>query len=55
MKIKITHLSECPSLKILQISAGKGVENREPSSYNAGGNVSWCSHDVKQYGDSSEN
>jgi len=40
MKIKITHLSECPSLKILQISAGKGVENREPSSYNAGGNVS---------------
>ena len=32
--------SKCPSLKILQISAGKGVENRESSSYNAGGNVS---------------
>ena len=54
MKIKITHLSEWPSLKSLQISAGKGVEIRQLSSFNVGGNVSWCSHDVKQYGASSE-
>ena len=39
-------------IKNLQtINAGEGVEKREPS-YTVGGNVSWCSHCGKQYGDS---
>ena len=36
------------SLQIL--NAGEGVEKREPS-YSVGGNVNWCSHHGKQYGD----
>ena len=35
-------------------NAGEGMKKREPS-YNAGGNVSWCSYDGKQYEGSSEN
>ena len=31
----------------------EGVEKREPS-YTVGGNVDWCSHYGKQYGDSSK-
>ena len=38
------HWSKWPSLKSLQkISAGEGVEKREPS-YTVDRNVSWCSH-----------
>ena len=36
------------------ISAGEGVEKKEPY-YTVGGNVNWCNHCGKQYGDSSEN
>ena len=35
-----SHQAEWPSLIILQINAGGGVEKREPS-YTVGGNVSW--------------
>ena len=35
-------------------SAGRGMEKREPF-YTVGGNVNWCSHYEKQYGDSSNN
>ena len=34
-------------------SVGEDVEKREPS-HVAGGNVNWCSHSGKQYGDSSK-
>ena len=60
MQIKTTvritsHGSEWPSLKSLQITnAGEGMEKREPS-YTVGGNVNWCSHYGKQYGDSLKN
>ena len=37
--------------KIPHISAGEGVEKREPS-YTAGGNVNWYSRYGRQYGDS---
>ena len=36
--------------KSTKINAGKGVEKREPS-YTVGGNVNWCNHCGKQYGD----
>ena len=52
MQIKTTmsHQSEWPSSKSLQlIHAGEGMERREPS-YIVGRNVSWYSHDEKQYG-----
>ena len=43
-----------PSSKSLQtINAGEVVEKREPS-YAVGGNVNWCNHGGKQYGDYSE-
>ena len=46
--------SEWPSLKRVQITnAGEGVEKREPS-YTVDGDVSWCSHYGKLYGDSSK-
>ena len=35
-------------------NAGEGVEKREPY-YTVGGNVNWCNHCGKQYGDASEN
>ena len=60
MQIKTTmryHLTpaEWPSSKSLQtVSAGEGVEKREPY-YTIGGNVHWCHHCGKQYGDSLEN
>ena len=42
-------------IKILQIiNAGEGVEKREPY-YTLGGNVNWCNHCGKPYGDASEN
>ena len=41
-------------IKKPQISAGEGVEKREPS-YTVGGNVNWYSHYGKQYGGSSKN
>ena len=51
----VFHLSEWLSSKSLQIpNAGEGVEKREPS-YAVGGNVNWCSHCGKQYGDFSKN
>ena len=46
------HQPEWPSSKILQaVSAGEGVEKREPS-YTVGGNVNWCNYCGKLYGDS---
>ena len=36
------------------ISVGEGVEKREPY-YTIGGNVNWCNHYGKQFGDSSKN
>ena len=41
-------------LKCKIISVGKDVEKLEPS-YNAGGNLKWCSHCGKQFGGSSKN
>ena len=35
-------------------SVGEDVEKRE-SSYAVGGNVNWCSHCGKQYGESTKN
>lgn len=40
--------------KLQTINAGEGVEKREPY-YTVGGDVNWCDHCGKQYGDSSEN
>ena len=37
-----------------QLSAGEGVEKREPS-YTASGNVNWYSYYEEQYGDSLKN
>ena len=60
MQIKTTmtyHFSqsEWPSSKNVQtISAGEGVEKREPS-YTTGGNVNWYNHYGEQYGDSLKN
>ena len=49
------HQPEWPSSKSLQtISAGEGVEKKEPY-YTVDGNVNWCKHYRKHYGDSSEN
>ena len=46
----VFHLSEGPSPKSLQITnTGERVDQREPL-YPVGGNVSWCSHCGKQYG-----
>ena len=46
----VFHLSEWPSPKSLQITnIGERVDQREPL-YPVGGNVSWCSHCGKQYG-----
>ena len=46
----VFHLSEWPSPKGLQITnTGKRVDQREPLCP-VGGNVSWCSHCGKQYG-----
>ena len=51
LEIIISHRSEWPSLKSLQIiNAGEDVEKREPS-YIFGGNVNWPSHYEKQNGD----
>ena len=51
----ISHWSEQPSSKNLQIiNAGEGVEEKEPS-YTAGGNVNWCSQYGEQYGGSLTN
>jgi len=48
------HHPEWPSSKSLQtISAGEGMEKKEPY-YTFGGNVNWCNHCRKQYGDASE-
>ena len=42
------------AVKSLQITnAGESVEKRKLS-YVAGGNVKWCSHYGKEYGDSSK-
>ncbi len=50
----ISHQSEWPSFKSPQtINAGEAVEEKKPS-YIVGGNVVWCSHCGKQYGDSSK-
>ena len=46
----ISHWSEWPSLKSLQINVGEDVEKREPS-YTVSRNVSWCSHYGKEYRD----
>ena len=47
-----SHLSEGTSSKGLQIIyAGEGVEKREQF-YTTGGNVNWCGHYAKPYGDS---
>ena len=57
MQIKITlrYQPEWPSSKSLQkIDVGEGVEKMEPS-YTVGGNLNWCTHCGKRYGDSSEN
>ena len=35
-------------------NVGKAMEKREPPS-TAGGKVNWCSHDEKQYGNTSKN
>ena len=59
MQIKTTiryplHLSEWPCQKNLQtISAGVGVEKREPS-HTVGGKVTWWNHHREQYGDALE-
>ena len=60
MQIKTTlryHLAPA-RMAIIQnlqtISAGEGVEKKEPY-YTVDGNVNWCNHCGKQYGDSSEN
>ena len=43
-----------PIIKSLQIiNVGEDVEKKE-SSYTVGGNVNWCSHYGKQYGDFSK-
>ena len=46
-----SYQSEWPSLRILQINAGKHVEKREPF-HTVGGNVSWYNHYGKQHGGS---
>ena len=44
-----------PSSKSLQmITAGEGVEKKEPS-YTVGGNIYWCSYYGEQYGASLKN
>ena len=48
------HLTPARMAIIKTINAGKGVEKREPY-YTVSGNVNWCNHCGKQYGDSSEN
>ena len=51
----ISHQSEWPSSKSLQIiNAGEGVEKTGPS-YPVGRNVNWCSHYGEQYGGSLKN
>jgi len=42
-------LSEWPSKSLLTVSAGEGMEKREPS-YTAGGNVNWYSRYEEHYG-----
>ena len=59
MQIKTTmryHLTlvKMAIIKKSTISAGEGVERREPS-YTVGGNVNWCSHYGEQYGCSLKN
>ena len=50
-----SYRSEWPSSKSVQtINAGKDVEEREHSC-TVGGNVNWCSHYGRQYGDSLKN
>ena len=39
--------------KSTTMNAGEGVEKREPS-YPAVGNINWCTHYGKEYGDSSK-
>ena len=52
-------LDRCPGVGLLDqmvrtITAGEGVGKREPY-YTVGGNVNWCNHCGKLYGNSSEN
>ena len=55
MQIKTTMRYNLIAVKSLQITnAGESVEKRELS-YIVGGNVNWCSHYGKEYGDSSKN
>ena len=54
IKIKTTGQNGHHQKVCKQISAGEGVEKREPY-YTVGGNVTWCKHCGKQDGDSSEN
>ena len=54
MQIKTTMRYNLIAVKSLQITnAGESVEKRKLS-YVAGGNVKWCSHYGKEYGDSSK-
>ena len=39
--------------RVEKMEPGEGVEKREPS-YTVGGNVNWCNHSGKQYGNCSE-
>ena len=55
MLIIISHLLEWLLSKRQEItSVGEDVEKREPSCA-VGGNVNWCSHCGKQYGESLKN
>ena len=59
MQIKTTMGNHLTSVRMAIIkknttNVGEDVEKREPS-YPVGGNVSWCSHYVKQCGGSSKN
>ena len=55
MQIKTTERFKWPSLKTLQIIiSGEGTEKRE-CSFIIAGNVNWCNHYGKRYGDSIKN
>ena len=48
-----SHLIPFRMATMEKTSAGKDVEKLEPL-HTVGGNTKWCSHDGKQYGDSSK-